>query len=313
MLVLKCQGSRSPGLLRFSRSALGSGVPVQLSPYRGCLSGSSERGGRGGGLGELLRTSGGRVFLSDCTLKSWPWRFWVIHVWVFSGSPSGSECSVLCFRHGDGVLRDLPCSSVGGLHCPGPVNARQIAWETVITCGCGQVFLVRLGRRIVGGACRSQSPSGSGCLGTGGLALGRETVGFVSLGPVALVLSLRVFFVKNLLSSWYLGVGVALALTLARLLLRDFGPLVPRSLIPVLWWLCWSWVARSCLPGQITASVLVPGSWTWLPRLSPAVCLPPMGWLGWWACVCLHFLKCVCIISWKYRISFLGNLSFRLR
>ena len=122
MLVLKCQGSRSPGLLRFSRSALGSGVPVQLSPFRGCLSGSS---GHGGGVGVLLRTSGGRVFLSDCTLQSWPWRFWVIHVWVFSGSPSGSECCVLCFRHGDVVLWDLPCSSVGGLHCPGPVNARQ--------------------------------------------------------------------------------------------------------------------------------------------------------------------------------------------
>ena len=257
------------------------------------------------GLGELLRTSGGRVFLSDCTLTSWPWRFWVIHVWVFSGSPSGSECSVLCFRHGDVVLRDLPCSSVGGLHCPGPVNARQIAWETVITCGCGQVFLVRLGRCIVGSACRSylpqvvacrwdrrsQSPSGSGCLGTGVLALDHETVGFVSLGPVALVLSLRVFFVKTLLSSWCLGVGVALALTLARLLLQDFGPLVPRSLIPGLWWLCWSGVARSCSPRQITASVLVPGSWTWLPRLSPAVRLPPMGWLGWWVCVCLHFLK----------------------
>ena len=138
---------------------------------------------------------------------------------------------------------------------------------------------------------RSQSPSGSGCLGTGVLALGHETVGFVFLGPVALVLSLCVFFVKNLLSSWYLGVGVALALTLARLLLRDFGPLVPRSLIPGLWWLCWSWVARSCSPGQITVSVLVPGSWTWLPCLSPAVRLPPMGWLGWWVCVCLHFLK----------------------
>ena len=41
--------------------------------------------------------------------------------------------------------------------------------------------------------------------------------------------------VKNLLSSWYLGVGVALALTLARLLPRDFGPLVPRPLIPGLW------------------------------------------------------------------------------
>ena len=261
--------------------------------------------GTWGGLGELLRTSGRRVFLSDRTLTSWPWRFWVIHVWVFSGSPSGSECSALCFRHGDVVLRDLPCSSVGGLHCPGPVNARQIAWETVITCGCGQVFLVRLGRRIVGGACRSylpqvvacrwdrrsQSPSGSGCLGTGVLALDHETVGFVSLGLVALVLSLRVFFVNTLLSSWCLGVGVALALTLARLLLRDFGPLVPHSLIPGLWWLCWSGVARSCLPGQITASVLVPGSWTWLPRLSPAVRLPPMGWLGWWVCVCLHFLK----------------------
>ena len=46
---------------------------------------------------------------------------------------------------------------------------------------------------------RSQSPSGSGCLGTGVLALGHETVCF---GLGALVLSLRVFFVKNLLSSW---------------------------------------------------------------------------------------------------------------
>ena len=113
------------------------------------------------------------------------------------------------------------------------------------------------------------------------LTLGHETVCFVSLGPVALVLSLRVFFVKNLLSSWYLGVGVALALTLARLLLRDFGPLVPRPLLPGLWWRCWSWVARSCSSGHITVSVLVPGPWTWLPRLSPAIRLPTMGWLGW--------------------------------
>ena len=126
--------------------------------------------------------------------------------------------------------------------------------------------------------------------GHGVLALGHETVCFVSLGPVALVLSLCVFFVKNLLSSWYLGVGVALALTLARLLLRDFGPLVPRPLLPGLWFRCWSWVARSCSPGHITASVLVPGPWTWLPRLSPAFRLPSMGWLGATVCVCLHFL-----------------------
>ena len=74
------------------------------------------------------------------------------------------------------------------------------------------------------------------------LALSHETVCFVFLGPVALVLSLRVFFVMNLLSSWYLGVGVALALTLARLLLRDFGPLVPRPLLSGLWWRCRPWV-----------------------------------------------------------------------
>ena len=50
---------------------------------------------------------------------------------VFSGSPSGCECCVLCFRRVDVALQDLPCSSVGGLHCPGPVNARIIAWEIV--------------------------------------------------------------------------------------------------------------------------------------------------------------------------------------
>ena len=67
VLVLKCLGSRSPGLLRFSRSALGSGVPVKLSPFRGCLSGSSEH--VGGGLGELLRTSGGHVFCLIARLR----------------------------------------------------------------------------------------------------------------------------------------------------------------------------------------------------------------------------------------------------
>ena len=136
------------------------------------------------------------------------------------------------------------------------------------------------------------------------LALGHEPVGFVSLGPVALVLSLRVFFVKNLLSSWYLGVGVALALTLAGLLLRDFGSLVPRSLLPGLWWRCWS-----CSPGQITASVLVPSSWSWLPRLSPAIRLPLMGWLGWWVGVCLHFLKW-CLYYFMEILDLISGESF---
>ena len=103
---------------------------------------------------ELLRTSGGRVF---CLIaRQSPGLGRALAFWVFSGSPSGSGCSVLCFRHGcDVVLRDLPCSSVGGLHCTGPATSRQIAWGKVIACGGGQVFLVRLGRCIVGGACRS--------------------------------------------------------------------------------------------------------------------------------------------------------------
>ena len=160
----------------------------------------------------------------------------------------GAGWVVLCFCHGlcDDVLRPLPCSSVCGLHCTGPTNARQSQWENVISCAGGQVFLVRLGGalsamravRVATGCSVKEGLSisvslGSGCLGTGVLALGHEMVCFVSLGLGALVLSPRTFFVKNLLSSWW--TGVALALILARLLLRGCCPLVPRNLLPVLW------------------------------------------------------------------------------
>ena len=40
-------------------------------------------------------------------------------------------------------------------------------------------------------------------------------------------------------------------------------------------------LTRSCSPGHITASDLVPGPWALLPRPSPAIRLPPMGWPGW--------------------------------
>ena len=46
-------------------------------------------------------------------------------------------------------LRPLPCSSVCGLHCTDPTNARQPQWETVISCAGGQVFPGPLGLRIV--------------------------------------------------------------------------------------------------------------------------------------------------------------------
>ena len=65
--------------------------------------------------------------------------------------------------------------------------------------------------------------------------------------------------------------GVALALALAWLLLRDFGSLGPRFLLPGLWWRCRSGLARSCSPGPFPASVLVPGPWARLPRLSPSL------------------------------------------
>ena len=193
-------------------------------------------------------------------------------------------------------LRPLPCSSVCGLHCTGPTNVRQSQWETVISCAGGQVFLVRLGgalsaMRAVHVAVGCSMKEGSSISGlflapdvvvTGVLAFGHQMVCFVYLGLGALVLSLRLFFVKNLLSSWWTGVDVALALILARLLLRGCCPLVPRNLPPVL---CGGGAGpglnRPCSPGHITVSDLETGPWALLPRSSHAIRCLPMGWPGW--------------------------------
>ena len=128
---------------------------------------------------------------------------------------------------------------------------------------------------------------------TGLLALGHRTVCFVSLELGVLVLSLRLFFVKNLLSSWWTGEEVALALVLARLLLRGCCPSVPRSLPPVV---CGGeagpGLTRACSPGHISTYVLESGPWARHPRLFS---YPPphshgMSRLG--VRVCLHILKC---------------------
>ena len=72
-----------------------------------------------------------------------------------------------------------------------------------------------------------------------------------------------------------------------------FVPWFPRTLLPVpVGGGAGPWLTRSCSPGHFTTSDLVSGPWALLPRLSPAIRLPPMGWLGWGVCVCLHFLKC---------------------
>ena len=94
-----------------------------------------------------------------------------------SASAGRIGCSMLCllvalfpgagvgchlFRHGlcGEDSGPLPCSSVCGLLCTGPTNARQSQWETVISCAGGQVLPSPLGLRIVSDASGSFLPQG---------------------------------------------------------------------------------------------------------------------------------------------------------
>ena len=78
---------------------------------------------------------------------------------LFPGA--GVGCPLLSSRALRRRLRPLPCSSVGGLHCTGPTNARQSQWETVVSCAGGQVFPGTLRLRIVSDA--SGSFLAAGC------------------------------------------------------------------------------------------------------------------------------------------------------
>ena len=165
----------------------------------------------------------------------------------------GAGWVVLCFRHClcDDVLRPLPCSSVCGLHCTGPTNARQSQWENVISCAGSQVFLVRLG----------------------GASSTMRAVHVAAGYSVKEGSSISVSFWLRM--PWHGGVC-----SQSR-----------NGLFCVPWARCTSagslgggagpGLTRSCSPGHITASDLVPGPWALLPRPSPAIRLPPMGWSGW--------------------------------
>ena len=125
------------------------------------------------------------------------------------------------------------------------------------------------------------------------LAFGHGTVCFVSLELGALVLLLRLFFVKNLLSSWWTGVDVALALILVRLLLWGCCPIVPHGLPLVI---CGGGagpsLTRACSPGHITAYGLETGPWALLPRSYSSHPPPSHGMARLGVHVCLHTLKC---------------------
>ena len=97
---------------------------------------------------------------------------------------------------------------------------------------------------------------------------------------------------------------VALALILARLLLRGCCPFVPRSLPPVL---CGGGagpgLTRACSPGHITAYGLESGPWALLPRSYSSHRPPSHGIarLG-FSCMSLHFEM--------LSVLFPGNIGF---
>ena len=125
----------------------GTGILSSLSPFLGCLSGSIELGW---GSVELLRTSdvcfsflNALFVLASASTSCFGYSMLGLSVALFPGA--GVGCPLLSSRALRRRLRPLPCSSVCGLQCAGPTNARQSQWETVISCVGGQVFLVRLG------------------------------------------------------------------------------------------------------------------------------------------------------------------------
>ena len=82
-------------------------------------------------------------FLAFALTRRFGFSMLCLSVALFPGA--GVSCPLLSLQTLWRSIRPLPCSSVCGLHCTGPTNARQSQWETVISCAGGQVFLVRLG------------------------------------------------------------------------------------------------------------------------------------------------------------------------
>ena len=88
--------------------------------------------------------------LGDSTLCLFLARFPDVRLW----------CPLLLSQVLWQTFRPLPCSSVCGLYCTGPTNARQSQWETVISCVDGQGLPGSLWLRIVSDASGSLLPHG---------------------------------------------------------------------------------------------------------------------------------------------------------
>ena len=107
---------------------------------------------------ELFRTSDGRVFCLIARLvlaSASPWRFgysmFGFSVALLPGAGGVSFAFVMVVTCSGTSL----APRLAGFTVPARPTRDKSQWENVISCGGGQVFLVHLGRRIVGGACRS--------------------------------------------------------------------------------------------------------------------------------------------------------------
>ena len=135
-----------------------------------------------------------------------------------------------------------------------------------------------------------------------------------TMQSVALVLSLRVFFVKYLLSSWYCGVALRL-----RSLLRGscFGTVVPWGLASF-YQICGGGAGLG-LPGPARLDSSLLQSWCLglgpgcLVCRLPSVSLPWVGSPGGFGFGLHFFGNGLPVLSRNSCRSFLGNLSLRLR
>ena len=291
-----------------------------LSPFLGCLSGSSELDW---GSVELLRFSDSERALHPGLCLGW--AHWVLHAMSFSGSFSRSWggvsfAFVTCFV----AKTQAPPSLLGlraSLYRPNQCETITMG-DCYILCGQSDVTW------SAWAAHRQQCERFLFAAGCSMKELSKTTVSFwlwmplswvcrlsVTERPVLWPLSLVCSCCRSvsslrstLLSSWWEGVDVAFALILARLL-RDSCPLVPRSLPPVL---CGGSAGpgftRACSPRHITTYYLETGPWATLPRLF-SYHPPPSHGMSWLVVrVCLHILKC-CLYYFLEILNYISSES----